>query len=452
VEERTAARAQLGDQGELNVEAGADPMVVETEVASPGDSRGAILWTVERLLESRRLDDLKVVDVINEAGVSRATFYTYFESKHAAVAARTAAIMEQIHELWLPWLESPGPDAESLLQLWLESIALWRRHRPLLMAAAEAWRADALVAEGWSALMHRYAGTVRRHIERARTAGVAPSNPDAGMLATVLVWLNESALYMTFATSEPTPEEDRRLAGALTAMWMRAIHSPSRQSPPVMTPPVPDPPPVASPHVARRRRRGNAEQRRAILTATAELLRDRPLESLTALEVIQRAGVSRSAFYMHFASKHAAVAALADEFLADVYDRLWRRSIESVRPLDPPGTPEHFLETIVSWRQYRFALIAAAEGWRTAPAVYGSWGVRMQSIVDAMAVHIEHAREAGSAACDPDAVTLAELLVWLTETMIYLSLSGRARDLDDDRLLAETMSAVWARAVYGGTR
>ena len=422
-------------------------------VDTPPDTREAILSAVEQLLESRRLDELTVVDLIQAAGISRATFYMYFESKHAAVAARAEGVMDQIHDIWAPWLDRAGPgDAAALEQIWLDSIALWREHRALLMAAAEAWRADAVVSELWSVVMKRYAQTVAGHIARAQAAGTVQPSPDAGILATLLVWLNESALYLAFGSSAPAPENDARLARALSAIWMRALYDSPKEFPTAVGLEAPSEPPAAPPRTARMRRRGNVELRRAILDATAELLRERPLESLTALDVIEAAGFSKPTFYMYFESKHAAVAAVADEKLAEINEQVWRRALEGDPAVGPPGTPEHWRATLASWREHHAVLVAAAEGWRRDPVVYMCWGVRIQSFVAAFATYIAHAQETGTAQPEPDATTLAELLMWHAETVFYLVLSGLAPELGDDAVLADALSAVWLRAVHGGAR
>ena len=62
------------------------------------DTRQAVLSATERLLASSRLDELTVVDLIEDAGISRASFYVHFECKHAAVAALAENAMEQIHD------------------------------------------------------------------------------------------------------------------------------------------------------------------------------------------------------------------------------------------------------------------------------------------------------------------------------------------------------------------
>jgi TetR/AcrR family transcriptional regulator, ethionamide resistance regulator len=418
------------------------------------DTRAAILNATEELLASRRLDELTVVDVIAAAGISRATFYAYFESKHAAVAARAEHVMEQIHDLWSPWLTAARPDRAGLETLWLQSIALWREHQPLLMAAAEAWRGDGTVSQAWAFLMQRYALSVIRHIEHVRAAGPAPAEPDATTLATLLVWLNESALYLTFATAEARSEDDRRIAETLAAIWLRSIYASCQKRPDAIVLPESARPPRTAPPPqpgARLRRTGNAAVRSAILSATERLLAERPLEELTAVDVIEAAGFSRPTFYMYFESKHAAVATLADEVLGEIYERLWRPAFEEARPGTPPGTVEHFLATIAGWREHRDVIVAAAEGWRTDPEVYQRWGDRMESFVAATAAYIEHAQSTGMATPDPDAETLARLLVWLSETVFYLSLAGLPGGLEDDGQLAAALSAVWLRAVHGQT-
>jgi AcrR family transcriptional regulator len=364
--------------------------------------------------------------------------------------------MEQIHDIWYPWLagEQPGRST-SLEAVWRQSIALWRRHQPVLMAAAEAWRADAAVSDAWGELMQRYALSVRGYIERARAAGTAPAGPDAETLAGALVWLNESALYRAFNGSAPAPDDESRLIGALSAVWMRAIHDSGGERRRSVALPRPAPaaagPPVRPRRSARLRRVANAELRQAILAATEGLLRERRLEDLTVVDVIEAAGCSRPSFYMYFESKHAAVAALAEDVMAEIYDRHWRPWFGEEESTTESVMVDSYLETIATWREHRPVLVAAAEGWRTDPAVYDLWGERWQRYVEITAEYIVRARLGGAASPDPDAETLASVLVWLNESLFYLAFSDPGSTLGDDRRLAETLSAVWLRAIHGSS-
>src|SRR5580700_10981909 len=80
------------------------------------DGRSAILEATEQLLAEKPLDEITVFDVIAAAGVSRATFYLYFESKNAAVATLAEEVIERIYaELWVPFITGAEPPSEALL-------------------------------------------------------------------------------------------------------------------------------------------------------------------------------------------------------------------------------------------------------------------------------------------------------------------------------------------------
>src|SRR3954454_15051091 len=72
------------------------------------DVRRAILDATEELLTTRRFDEIAVADVLAAAGVSRASFYFYFESKHAVLAELVRDAVGAGHQAARPWLEHPG--------------------------------------------------------------------------------------------------------------------------------------------------------------------------------------------------------------------------------------------------------------------------------------------------------------------------------------------------------
>src|SRR4029453_3098393 len=67
--------------------------------------RRAILDATERLLVDHRFDELRVADILSAAKVSRASFYFYFESKHAVLAELVRAVVDQALGVAHPWLE-----------------------------------------------------------------------------------------------------------------------------------------------------------------------------------------------------------------------------------------------------------------------------------------------------------------------------------------------------------
>jgi AcrR family transcriptional regulator len=190
------------------------------------DAREAILSATERLLADRRLDDLTVVDIIEEAGISRATFYLYFESKHAPVAALAQEVLDQfVEEAWGAWLAGEEPPETSVMAAhWRQTIALWREHQVVLMAAAHGWRTQPEAYARWGATFQRFVARVEEYIERAREVHGAPADLDVRTVAALLIWLDETALYMAFTGQAPELADDERLATTLAGLWMRVIY------------------------------------------------------------------------------------------------------------------------------------------------------------------------------------------------------------------------------------
>ena len=75
-----------------------------------GPTEQAILRATEEILERTSISELSVRDVLEGAEVSRATFYFYFGSKYAAVAALFRRILEDVLEAFdRHWAASDDP-------------------------------------------------------------------------------------------------------------------------------------------------------------------------------------------------------------------------------------------------------------------------------------------------------------------------------------------------------
>jgi AcrR family transcriptional regulator len=187
---------------------------------------GSILDSAEQLLERRGLDELTVADVIEAAGVSRGSFYFYFESKQAVVAALLERIVDEVHEASLPWFErGDTPPERALRQAVTGSLALWRRHAAVLRSTVEAWQSDPELRELWGDVLRRFTDAAAAQIERDRKAGLAADGPPARSLAAALVAMNERCFYL--AVVDLQPESDDELVDALTAIWLSSIYGTS---------------------------------------------------------------------------------------------------------------------------------------------------------------------------------------------------------------------------------
>src|SRR2546421_12938835 len=76
------------------------------------DLREAILAATAALLADRQFGDLAVSDILAAAGVSRGSFYFYFDGKHDVLAELVRRAVARGHDAAAPWLAVPaGPVA-----------------------------------------------------------------------------------------------------------------------------------------------------------------------------------------------------------------------------------------------------------------------------------------------------------------------------------------------------
>jgi AcrR family transcriptional regulator len=195
--------------------------------AKPGGQREiarTVLAAAERLLAERPLEELTVADLIEAAGISRASFYFYFESKNAVATALLEQTVDQLDETARPWLERSDRSPEEAIRIAIrDSLALWRRHAPVLRAAVESWQSVPEIRELWGGVVGRFTEAAAKQIERERRAGLAPADgPDAEVLAGALIAMNERCFY--FAIVGAGPGSDEKLIDTLASIWLAAVY------------------------------------------------------------------------------------------------------------------------------------------------------------------------------------------------------------------------------------
>ncbi|GAA1304746.1 TetR/AcrR family transcriptional regulator [Saccharothrix xinjiangensis] len=185
----------------------------------------------------------------------------------------------------------------------------------------------------------------------------------------------------------------------------------------------------------------------AILDTAARLLRTRALDDVAVDELAAGAGISRSTFYFHFASREAVLHALSGA----VVDALYESASAWLRRGDEP--PEVAVRRALGaglavWRKHGAVLRAAARARDTDPMMREFWSGVARRFVEATASRIELERAAGVAPGGPDARSLAAVLVSMNE-QTFLNRSRSRRSTARDRELVDTLTCVWLRSVYG---
>jgi AcrR family transcriptional regulator len=162
---------------------------------SKGDRREqAILDVARELLQHRPLASLTVDELAGGAGLSRSSFYFYFDGKNAVLAALLEGLSSELAAENSPWLDGTGPDEAALRAALQHSVALWRENGGLLrQALAATGTGDAL--DTWRrGVVERGVLRLTARIERDRAAGLAAGPPSAASLARLASTLRNATL------------------------------------------------------------------------------------------------------------------------------------------------------------------------------------------------------------------------------------------------------------------
>jgi AcrR family transcriptional regulator len=170
--------------------------------------------TIGLLEDGTAYADLSIDQIVRAAGLSRPTFYAYFEDKRALVLRLGEDLERDLMETAGPWLEFAEQPAREVVAGVLD---VFRRHRAVVGAITEAATYDPDVREFWHAFHERF----RPGAERRVADGEPKLAKDAvAARAFALIWMTERAL--TEHVAEPTVDEEA-LVDQLTWMWQRAI-------------------------------------------------------------------------------------------------------------------------------------------------------------------------------------------------------------------------------------
>lgn len=190
-----------------------------------GDEREqAILAAADKLFTARPLHQVSIDDLAQEAGISRPTFYFYFQSKDAVLLALLDRVVADARRERDEALDAAGDDPMRAWRAVIEAFArTWSAHRSLIRAAEEARVASPEVRDLWATVMEQLVEETAVAIELERSRAAAPAGPPARDLAACLVLMNERVLSSAYGGLRPAPDEDG-LVDTLLGVWLGAIY------------------------------------------------------------------------------------------------------------------------------------------------------------------------------------------------------------------------------------
>jgi AcrR family transcriptional regulator len=193
---------------------------------SKGDLKErAIVATCERLLGEKPLREIGVDELAAGAGISRPTFYFYFESKNAVLRALVEQLTDEMYAEAASWLAREGDSPEVTVSRSIAAAAQqWRDHGPVLRAAVQTWGSVPELRAFWEDIVRRFVEQSAARISDDRASGAAPPGPEPEALAKALIWMNERCFYTSSLGTDPSLS-DSELVPTLTAIWLRSIYS-----------------------------------------------------------------------------------------------------------------------------------------------------------------------------------------------------------------------------------
>jgi len=189
----------------------------------------AVLEATERLLEGASLQDIDVKHIIDEAGISRTTFYLYFSSKLDVISTLLDRVSQ---ELWAEvgmWATNKQlAPAERIKAGIVAAAAVWDRHRAIYNGAAASWSTDPELSEAWRLVLDGWATVVARSIQHDIDAGHARPNGDLTTLVTALTWSSAHLFHIGSSGVNPALAGMEAAVDALQRMWEACFFSSDR--------------------------------------------------------------------------------------------------------------------------------------------------------------------------------------------------------------------------------
>ena len=187
--------------------------------------RARLLDAVERLLaEGENFTELSVERLVSLAGVSRSTFYVYFEDKGELIQAWLTDIVNEVDAAAGAWWRL-GPDTtwDELRDVLDQVVQVYRPHTTLMAAAFDAAAYDGGVREQVEAMMQRNIAGLRKHIRSGQAAGFVDARLPAAHTAAWLTWMAERGLHQL--VRDATQDELGSLVDAYTCIVWNTLYA-----------------------------------------------------------------------------------------------------------------------------------------------------------------------------------------------------------------------------------
>lgn len=166
---------------------------------------------------------LKVEQILQEASLSRSTFYRYFRDKNELLLALIEPVLEDVRLAAIrPLARTSAPTKQQLQTDLAANFEVYRPHIPLLNALVEVSYSDpeirARFQQGFAGVHETIAG----HVADGQAAGFVRPDIHPSETAAWITWMAERGMTQLVAVADAPGRE--RLAESLAAMVWHALY------------------------------------------------------------------------------------------------------------------------------------------------------------------------------------------------------------------------------------
>lgn len=177
-----------------------------------GDSRAqrrseverGLVATLEQLIaDEPRFTELTLERLVSAAGISRTSFYKYFDSKVDVLSSWLGELVELLEQAPQTWSGTAAPTRAELAEGMRSVAGVYRPRLPLVTAVYETAASDAELRAQLAAALESMEDALRQHIARGQGEGWVNAAVDAAEMARWLLYLTENGLRHIIG---PAPE------------------------------------------------------------------------------------------------------------------------------------------------------------------------------------------------------------------------------------------------------
>ncbi|MDO9409372.1 TetR/AcrR family transcriptional regulator [Patulibacter sp.] len=189
--------------------------------------RRELLVAIEELVsDGESFTEISVERLVSKTGISRSTFYVYFEDKGELLRAWFQDIRSQVDDAVGGWWALDGDASRDDLRRALSTVVTaYRPHIPLMAAAADAAAYDPAVREEFEELVQRNTAGLRRHIQDGQKAGAVAPNLLPAETAAWLTWMAERGFHQL--VRDASDEDLERLVESYTDIIWSTLYAPA---------------------------------------------------------------------------------------------------------------------------------------------------------------------------------------------------------------------------------